>query len=60
MIRATYGQRRHGTGSTAPATGELLRANEQLSQEIEERNGTDESLQSAYAEIKKLKGLDAD
>ena len=52
--------RRHGTGSTAPATGELLRANEQLSQKIEERNGAEESLQSAYAEIKKSKGLHAD
>ena len=36
-------------------TGELLRANEQLSQEIEERKGTEESLQSAYAENKQLK-----
>ena len=58
--RTTHGQRRHRTGSTAPATGELLRANEQLSREIEERNGAEESLQSAYAEIKKLKDLHAD
>jgi len=58
--RTTHGQRWHRTGSTAPATGELLRANEQLSQEIEERNGAEESIQSAYAEIKKLKGLRAD
>ncbi|MBE3112184.1 MAG: sigma 54-interacting transcriptional regulator [Acidobacteria bacterium] len=36
-------------------TGELLRANEQLSQEIEERKGAEKSLQSAYAEIKQLK-----
>jgi DNA-binding NtrC family response regulator len=36
-------------------TGELLRANEQLSQEIEERKGAEKSLQSAYAEINQLK-----
>jgi DNA-binding NtrC family response regulator len=36
-------------------TGELLRANEQLSLEIEERKGTEESLRSAYAENKELK-----
>ncbi len=36
-------------------TGELTRANEQLSQEIEERKGTEESLRSAYAENKQLK-----
>ena len=36
-------------------TGELVRANEQLSQEIEERKGTEESLRSAYAENKQLK-----
>ncbi len=36
-------------------TGELLSANEQLSQEIEERKGTEESLRSAYAENKQLK-----
>ena len=36
-------------------TGELIRANEQLSQEIEERKGTEESLRSAYAENKQLK-----
>lgn len=36
-------------------TGELLRANEQLSQEIEERKGAEKSLQSAYAEIEQLK-----
>ena len=36
-------------------TGELIRVNEQLSQEIEERKGTEESLRSAYAENKRLK-----
>jgi len=36
-------------------TGELVRANEQLSQEIEERKGREESLRSAYAENKQLK-----
>jgi|GEM_PF-3918426 len=36
-------------------TGELIRVNEQLSQEIEERKGTEESLRSAYAENKQLK-----
>jgi DNA-binding NtrC family response regulator len=36
-------------------TGELLRANEQLSQEIEERKGAEKSLQSSYAEIEQLK-----
>jgi len=36
-------------------TGELLRANEHLSQEIEERKGAEKSLQSAYAEITQLK-----
>ena len=36
-------------------TGALQRANEQLSQEIEERKGTEESLRSAYAENKELK-----
>jgi PAS domain S-box-containing protein len=36
-------------------TGELTRANEQLSREIEERKGTEESLRSAYAENKQLK-----
>jgi DNA-binding NtrC family response regulator len=36
-------------------TGELSRANEQLSKEIEERKGTEESLRSAYAENKQLK-----
>ena len=36
-------------------TGELLRANEQLSQEIEERKGAEKSLRSAYAENKQLK-----
>jgi formate hydrogenlyase transcriptional activator len=36
-------------------TGELIRVNEQLSQEIEERKGTEGSLQSAYAENKQLK-----
>jgi len=40
---ATHRQRRHRTGSTVPATGELLRANEQLSQEIGQRNGAEES-----------------
>ena len=34
---------------------ELLGANEQLSQEIEERKGTEESLRSAYAENRQLK-----
>ena len=36
-------------------TGELLRANEQLSQEIEERKGAEKALQNAYAENKQLK-----
>ncbi len=36
-------------------TGELSRANEQLSQEIEERKGTEVSLRSANAENKQLK-----
>jgi formate hydrogenlyase transcriptional activator len=36
-------------------TGELIRVNEQLSQEIEERKGTEESLRSAYSENKQLK-----
>ncbi|HEY6011285.1 MAG TPA: sigma 54-interacting transcriptional regulator [Nitrospirota bacterium] len=36
-------------------TGELSRANEQLSQEIEERKGTEESLRSLNAENKQLK-----
>ena len=36
-------------------SGELTRANEQLSQEIVERKGAVESLGSAYAEIKELK-----
>ncbi|MFZ3065446.1 MAG: sigma-54 dependent transcriptional regulator [Nitrospirota bacterium] len=36
-------------------TGELIRINEQLSLEIEERKGTEESLRSAYAENKQLK-----
>ena len=36
-------------------TGELVRANEQLSQEIKERKGREESLRSAYAENKQLK-----
>jgi DNA-binding NtrC family response regulator len=36
-------------------TGELIRANEQLSQEIEERKVTEASLQVAYAENKQLK-----
>jgi DNA-binding NtrC family response regulator len=36
-------------------TGELHRTNVQLSQEIEERKGTEESLRSAYAENKQLK-----
>ncbi len=36
-------------------TGELSRANEQLTQEIEERRGAEESLRSAYAENKQLK-----
>jgi transcriptional regulator with GAF, ATPase, and Fis domain len=36
-------------------TGELLRTNEQLSREIEDRKGTEESLRSAYVENKQLK-----
>ena len=36
-------------------TEELLGANEQLSQEIEERKWTEESLRSAYAENRQLK-----
>mgnify|MGYP001608720734 FL=1 len=36
-------------------TGELIRVNERLSQEIEERKGTEGSLRSAYAENKQLK-----
>jgi formate hydrogenlyase transcriptional activator len=36
-------------------TQELVRVNEQLSQEIEERKGTEGSLRSAYAENKQLK-----
>ena len=36
-------------------TGELTRANVQLSQEIDERKGAEESLQGAFAEIKQLK-----
>jgi formate hydrogenlyase transcriptional activator len=36
-------------------TGELLRANKLLSQEIDERKRAEESLQGAYAEIKQLK-----
>ena len=36
-------------------TAELLRANEQLSQEIEERKGTEGSLRSAYAENQQIK-----
>jgi PAS domain S-box-containing protein len=35
-------------------TGELVRANEQLSKEIEERKGSEASLQGAYTEIKRL------
>src|SRR6202158_3311489 len=35
-------------------TGELRKANEQLTQEIEERTRGEKSLQSAYAEIKRL------
>jgi DNA-binding NtrC family response regulator len=35
-------------------TGELHRTNEQLSQEIEERKGTEDSLRSANAEIQQL------
>jgi PAS domain S-box-containing protein len=38
-------------------TEELVRVNERLSQEIEERKGTEESLRSAYAENKRLKDL---
>jgi transcriptional regulator with GAF, ATPase, and Fis domain len=36
-------------------TGELTRANMQLTQEIEERKRAEESLQGSYAEIKRLK-----
>ena len=36
-------------------TGELIRVNDQLSQEIEERKGAEKSLQIAYAENKELK-----
>jgi formate hydrogenlyase transcriptional activator len=36
-------------------SGELISANEQLLQEIEERKGAEESLRSAYAEVKQLK-----
>jgi DNA-binding NtrC family response regulator len=36
-------------------TGELLRANEQLTQEIGERKKAEKSLQGTYAEIKRLK-----
>ena len=36
-------------------TGELTRANVQLTQEIEERKGAEKSLQGTYAEIKQLK-----
>ena len=36
-------------------TGELLRAKEQLSQEIDERKKAEKSLQGTYAEIKRLK-----
>jgi formate hydrogenlyase transcriptional activator len=36
-------------------TGELLRANEQLTQEVEERKKAEKSLQSTYAVIKRLK-----
>jgi formate hydrogenlyase transcriptional activator len=36
-------------------SGELIASNEQLSQEIEERKGAEESLRSTYAEIKQLK-----
>jgi len=36
-------------------TGELLRTNLQLSEEIDERKRADKSLQGAYAEIKQLK-----
>jgi DNA-binding NtrC family response regulator len=38
-------------------TGELLRANMQLTQEIEERKKAEGSLQGSYAEIKQLKDL---
>jgi len=36
-------------------SGELITANEQLSQEIEDHKGAEESLRSSYAEIKQLK-----
>ena len=36
-------------------TGELLKTNVQLTQEIEERKNAEESLQGTYAEIKRLK-----
>ena len=52
---ALYDQNRALEDRVRERTGELLRANEQLSQEIEERKGAEKSLQSAYAEIKQLK-----
>jgi formate hydrogenlyase transcriptional activator len=36
-------------------SGELIRANEQLLQEIKERKGAEESLRVSYAEVKQLK-----
>ncbi len=39
----------------AERTGELVRANEQLTKEIDERKRSEASLQDAYAEIKQLK-----
>jgi len=41
--------------TVAKRTGELARANEQLTQEIDERSKAEESLQGAYREIKRLK-----
>jgi formate hydrogenlyase transcriptional activator len=41
--------------TVAKRTGELGRANEQLTQEIDERKKAEESLQGAYREIKTLK-----
>jgi hypothetical protein len=52
---ALYDQNRALEDRVRERTGELLRANEQLSQEIEERKVAEKSLQSAYAEIKQLK-----
>ena len=52
MLQKAYGEL---DLKVSERTGELVRANEQLSQEIAERKGTEESLRSAYAENKQLK-----